>query len=111
VFLAAYEGRPDGQTVSVIEFDKAWNVVGDFEVTGDVDPGDGITWNHRSQNLVVVDLGASLLIEVTPEGEHVRTVTTPCMAGVTFNIPTGTYFGVCPDATMWEIATDGTVRR
>jgi hypothetical protein len=110
-FMVAYEGPGDG-SASVTEYDEAWNVVGGFEVAG-VAPGDGIAWNHRSRTLVVVDLDASpqVLIEVTPEGEVVRTLTTPCMAGVTYNIPTNSYFGVCPNATMWEMATDGTVLR
>ena len=114
ISLAAFEGGgPDPQTVAVVEFDASRALVGTFEVTGPGAPGDGITWNHRAQTLAVADLVADppVLIEVTPEGELVRIVETPCMAGVSYNIPTGTYLGVCPDGTMWEIRDDGTALR
>ena len=114
VFMVVYEGPPpdgDGQA-SVVEFDEAWNLLGSFEVAG-VAPGDGIAWNHRTQSLVILDRDAvpPVLIEVTPEGDVLRTLPVPCMAGVTFNIPTGTYFGVCTDGTLLEIDTTGTVLR
>lgn len=111
VFMVAYEGPGDGQA-SVVEFDEAWNVIGGFEVAG-VAPGDGIAWNHRTQTLVILDrdAGPPVLIEVTPEGDVLRTLPVPCMAGVTFNIPSGTYFGVCTDGTLLEIDTTGTVLR
>lgn len=107
-FLANFNSMP---TTEVLELDEDWNLLNSFEVTGSVFPGDGMTFNHLTQNLAIIDLGSNELFEVTTTGEPVRSFSIPCMAGVTFNIPTGTYFGVCPGATLFEMSTAGELIR
>jgi len=60
-----------------------------------------------SGNLAIVDSGACELIEVTPSGRVVRTLATPCLAGITFDAMRGTYLGVDVGTTLHEFTTDG----
>ena len=109
-FMAEFTGQP---TIRVFEFDPSFALVNSFPVTGTGSPGDGIAFNHVTQNLVVVDGGSNALIEVTTSGDFVRMISTPNahVVGLTFHQPTGTYFGVDSGGILKELSTDGELLR
>jgi hypothetical protein len=109
-FMAEFNGSP---AVRIFQFDRDFAPVNEFTVSGVASPGDGLAFNHITRTLMLADPGLSHLIEVTTSGELLRTIPTPggAVAGLTFNLPTGTYFGVNSGGTMTEFSVDGVVLR
>lgn len=109
-YMSSYNGLP---TVNVFEFDRDFTLIGSFPVTGSASPGDGIAFNHLTRNLIVVDGGGNELIEVTTSGDHVRTIPLPFahVVGLTFDVATGSYFGVDLGGVLKELSSDGDLLR
>lgn len=101
-------------TTLVHEYDSNWNWLATFMVTSpnaDARPGDGIAFNHITGNLVVCEEVNSELFEVTTTGELVASYSGIPSQGITFNIPTGTYFGVDVAGRLREISVTGEILR
>lgn len=108
-FLVDYNSTP---TVRVLEYDKDWEKVNEFIFTGASNPGDGIAFNHITQNLAICD-GCRGVFEITTSGDLVNFFPISfCLAGMTFNIETGTYFGLGHSPpTLYEFTTSGEIKR
>lgn len=107
-FLVEFNGTPN---VRVVEYDSCCEMVNEFLFTGGVSPGDGVTFNHKSKNLAILDAGNGVF-EVTTSGEFVQFFPNPCTAGITYNRQTGTYFGLEHDPEILiEFTTSGEILR
>lgn len=97
-------GNPDQgdfeAEVEALELDRDLTPLSVFHVTIPYggDPGDGVAYNPFSRTLLITDQWANKLHEITIDGEWVGSteIAAGCSpyAGITFNVSTGTYFGV-----------------
>jgi hypothetical protein len=107
-FLPEFTGTP---TIRIVELDSSLTQVNVFTFTGSASPGDSIAFNPFTTNLAVGDLpqGHGDIFEVTTSGVPVRSFSTAFQVhGLTFNVSTGTYFGVnVGDGNLYEFTEEG----
>jgi len=106
--------------LTVAEFDEDFNHVGNCAVKlggAYVVPGDAVAFNHHRMTFLVSDLDANLIHEVDCRGggTWVRSITPTgflAPAGMTFDVSSGTYFGVLHlDSVLVQFDDLGTLVR
>ncbi len=107
VYLTDYTGTPD---MGVAVLGKDFDFLGEFRMTGTAWPGDAIAYNPTQKTLWVPDVGGGNIVEIGLDGTPIAgPFRTSCaITGLTYNVVTQTFFGVCAwDHKLLEIDSSG----